>query len=81
MPIDAKHIDDFDPFDVPTLPRLMRELDAFDSNTKVAHNWQKTSLKKYFEPFQQQFLDPMLKEIKRQQRDEMEEQSAVVGDF
>ena len=29
VPIDSERVDEFDPFDVPTLPQLMRELDAF----------------------------------------------------
>ena len=85
VPIEADKIDDFDPFQVPTLPQLMKELDQFrdaeDETSKVRKDWQKTSLREYFEPFQKNFLDPMLKELRQKTREETEKQSAVTGDF
>jgi DNA primase small subunit len=47
----------------------------------VLHDWQKTSLKAYFEPFQKEFLDPLVKSLRRKERDAAEAQAAVVGDF
>jgi DNA primase small subunit len=44
-------------------------------------DWQKTSLKAYFEPFQKEFLDPLVKSLRRKERDAAEAQAAVVGDF
>lgn len=85
VPIQADKIDDFDPFQVPTLPELMKELDQFretdDETSKVRKDWQKTSLREYFEPFQKNFLDPMLKELRQKTREETEKQSAMTGDF
>jgi DNA primase small subunit len=92
VPIQVATVDDFDPFEVPTLPRLMKELDEYDqaekekdsagrSSSKAKEDWQKTSLKEYFEPFQKEFLDPLLKELRREDRDAAEEQAAMTGDF
>ena len=85
VPIQAEEIDHFDPFQVPTLPQVMKELDQFrdtdDETSKVRKDWQKTSLREYFEPFQKNFLDPLLKELRQKTREETEKQSAVTGDF
>jgi len=84
VPIDPEKVDDFDPFAVPTLSQLMEELDEFDkeaASERKLQNWEKTSLKEYFEPFQKQFLEPLTKEIRRQERDAAEEQAALEGDF
>lgn len=85
VPIQADKIDDFDPFQVPTLPQLMKELDQYHATegdaTKVKKDWQKTSLREYFQPFQKNFLEPLLKELRQKARDEMEERSAITGDF
>ncbi|KAL7559722.1 hypothetical protein ACA910_003307 [Epithemia clementina (nom. ined.)] len=91
VPIQAQEIDAFDPFDVPTLPQLMRELDEYDRlhnqpdldeiNKSKVLNWEKTSLKSYFESFVRDFLDPMQREMRRKDRDALEEQAALVGDF
>jgi DNA primase small subunit len=83
VPIRPESIDDFDPFQVPTLPELMKELDQFqeEEGTSVRNDWQKTSLKRYFEPFQKEFLEPLNKEVRRLNRDENEQQAAIVGDF
>ena len=79
-------MDEFDPFEVPTLPQLITELDAYDAKqedatTAVEHDWQKTSLKESYERFQQDFLVPMWKDLKRVERDEKERQAAMTGDF
>lgn len=86
VPIQAHKIDSFDPFAVPTLGQLMDELDAFDKEndnekSRAIQNWKKTSLKGYFEPFVKEFLDPLQKGIRRQERDNAERQAAVSGDF
>lgn len=84
VPIQPATIDDFDPFCVPTLPQLMKELDEFDEEAhkgRNLQNWQKTSLKSYFEPFLKEFLEPMTKEIRKQEREVAEEKAAIVGDF
>merc|ERR1712176_497077 len=72
VPIDVSHVEEFDPFRVPTLAQLMDELDAYEAPRSGAedavHDWQKTSLKESFETFQKKFLVPLLKEQRRAQR-------------
>jgi len=43
------------------------------------HDWEKTSLKKYFEVFEKVFLQPLEKEWCREKRDFVEEQAATRG--
>lgn len=107
VPIQPDKMCDFDPFSVPTLPQLMKELDEYEAkNTtndmettqdsprdagddddkqryckKDVANWQKTSLKSYFEPFVKEFLEPLQKELRRDTRDEAEKVAAASGDF
>lgn len=84
IPIQVESVDDFDPFTVPTLPQLMRELDDYKEDgdgKKVQYDWQKTSLKPSFESFEKQFLNPMWKDLRRQQREAAEEAAAQTGDF
>jgi DNA primase small subunit len=87
VPIQADAMDDFDPFIVPTLGQLMEELDAFDQEhgsddkERSIPNWQKTSLKGYYEPFVKEFLEPLQKSIRRQEREAAEQKAAVEGDF
>ncbi len=84
VPIDVSKIDSFDPFGVPTLNQLMKELDEYDASEQTKQcefNWQKTSLKAPFENFQKQFLIPLMNDVRRIQREEREKQAAVVGDF
>jgi DNA primase small subunit len=83
VPIEADKVDEFDPFTVPTLPQLLREIDEFQDpqDGRTRKDWQKTSLKQYFEPFQKNFLEPMLKELRQKARDEADEKAAIIGDF
>jgi len=85
VPIRPETVDQFDPFEVPTLPQLMNELDAAgardDESNKNSPDWYKTSLKSYFEPFENDFLKPLYKDIRRKNRDADEQQAALVGDF
>lgn len=84
IPIQADKIDSFDPFSVPTLPELMDELDSHNKerpDCKITHDWQKTRLKESFDPFIRNFLDPMLKDLRQQQRESAEKRAAVDGDF
>jgi len=59
----------------------MKELDEFQGDDSKIQDWQKTSLKTYFEPFQKAFLNPLLKDLRRKDREAMEEQAARIGDF
>jgi DNA primase small subunit len=84
IPMQVDKVDSFDPFSVPTLPQLMNELDAYNSehpDAKVDHEWQKTSLKESFAPFIKNFMEPMFKDLRKQQRNIAEEQAAKTGDF
>ena len=88
VPIQAKDIDTFDPFSVPHLGQLMQELDDFDKQhadddtlRSSLPNWKKTSLKGYFEPFIKNFLEPLQKDLRSQERDAAEREAAVSGDF
>jgi DNA primase small subunit len=85
VPIRVEDIEEFSPFDVPTLPQLGDELNQFEKENDTKDNktphWKKTSLQAYFEPFQKEFLDPILKKQRRLQRDLAEQTAAVTGDF
>ena len=92
VPIKVQSIDSFDPFDVPTLPLLMNELDEYAVSTDMEsessgtrrpdlQDWEKTSLKPYFEPFQKDFLEPLLTSLKRKEREIAEDKAAITGDF
>lgn len=83
IPIDVKKVDEFDPFEVPTLPQLMEELDTFEEKDgqKINYEWEKTSLKESFCHFQKEFLGPMWKEMKHADREKAERQAALTVDF
>lgn len=86
VPIQVESVDSFDPFDVPTLPVLMNELDEYAASTDMEtgsnlQDWEKTSLKAYFKPFQKDFLEPLLKSLRRKERELAEERAAITGDF
>jgi DNA primase small subunit len=95
VPIRTRDVDAFDPFAVPTLPQILNELDQYeaaaaaqqnggsndDDGAKKCPDWQKTSLKGYYEPFEKEFLEPLAKQIRRANRDANEQQAALVGDF
>jgi len=86
VPIEVDKVDSFDPFKVPTLAQLMKELDEYeatntDSSESVRYDWEKTSLKEPFECFQKKFLVPLLNEERRAQKEERERRAAIVGDF
>lgn len=89
VPIDTTKIDQFDPFQVPTLPQLMKELDEYeksqsseknDENRKCVRDWEKTSLKASFRHFEGQ-LKQLQSQLRREQRDLAERDAAVLGDF
>jgi len=84
VPIEAGEFESFDPFQVPTLAQLMKELDEYEANPDkdedTQFDWQ-TSLKEPFENFQKCFLKPLLNDERRLLREQKEKQSAVIGDF
>ncbi|KAJ9148484.1 DNA primase [Pleurostoma richardsiae] len=80
VPIDTKHLEDFDPLGVPTVQELLQEIDAWkepeEGNPgKPLQDWEKTSLKPYIEQFRSFVLALMKDErdvkVKRE-RDEAE---------
>jgi DNA primase small subunit len=84
VPIDIHKVDEFNPFEVPTLPQLIEELDGYEAQQQddaVEHDWQKTSLKECYERFQRNFLVPMWRNLRRAERDQQERQAALMGDF
>lgn len=75
-------IESFDPFEVPTLPELIQELDQQVGNDDIKQpDWHKTRLREYFLPMQQNFLTPLSKSMRDIHRDEKDKQAAMVGDF
>ena len=57
VPIDTRHIEDFDPLGVPTVTELLKEIDTWtppgheEKHGKTIQDWEKTSLKPYMEYF------------------------------
>ena len=83
VPIDIKKVEEFDPFDVPTLPQLMEELDNYEGKDghKIKFEWEKTSLRESFSNFQTDFLTPMWKDLRNSQKVKAEQQAAITADF
>jgi DNA primase small subunit len=72
----------FDPFNVPTLPQIVQELDkAVDEEESKLPAWYKTSLRKYFEPLQKDFLDPIQAASRLINRDAQDKEAAMNVDF
>lgn len=79
VPIDLDHVDDFDPLAVPTINQLLQEINNYDkannestSNEDRVHEYQKTSLKKYIDYFQQFITVLMQDELHTSKRDRYE---------
>ncbi|XP_068656751.1 uncharacterized protein [Aristolochia californica] len=68
IPIDPNYCDDFDPTSVPTLSKLLGELNLGGLNGDTINEWERTSLSKSVHFFLTSFLQPLLKSCK----DEME---------
>ena len=91
VPIETSNFSTFDPFSVPTLAQLMKELDQYklsfegdegkEKDEGIVNDWQKTSLRGPFEYFQKKFLVPLLNEERKVLKDERERRAALVGDF
>jgi DNA primase small subunit len=72
----------FDPFSVPTLPQIVQELDkAVDEDKSNRPEWYKTSLRKYFEPLKQDFLDPIQAACRLSNRNAKDKEAAVNVEF
>ncbi|XP_077221418.1 DNA primase POLA3 isoform X3 [Tasmannia lanceolata] len=68
IPIDPNHCDDFDPTRVPTLSKLLEELNSGGPSANHVDEWDRTSLGNSVRFFRTSFLQPLLKSCK----DEME---------
>ena len=78
IPFDAKQCAAFDPTAVVTLKDLAKQIDA---STDDVPDLEKTDLKHAVRFFEKSFIDPLLKSLHKGQRDEKEQQAAMVGDF
>ena len=78
VPFDAKQCASFDPTAVVTLKDLAKQIDA---STEDVPDLEKTDLKHAVRFFEKSFIDPLLKSLHKGQRDEKEQQAAMVGDF
>ncbi|KAM7525863.1 hypothetical protein LguiA_015765 [Lonicera macranthoides] len=64
VPIDPKHCEDFDPTTVPTLSKLLAEINMGSFRAEGDNEWDKTSLGKSVRYFRTAFLQPLLKSCK-----------------
>lgn len=69
VPLDTKHLEDFDPLGVPTVTQLLNEIDTWqdhveeiEQTSKMLQDWEKTSLKPYINHFRSFVLNLMLDE-------------------
>ncbi|CAH0019194.1 unnamed protein product [Clonostachys rhizophaga] len=78
VPIDVKNLEEFDPFEVPTVQLLLGEIDSWtggdDEQSKGIADWEKTSLKPYIEQFRL-FINGIIKDekdvsVKREREDD-----------
>ncbi|CBJ27863.1 conserved unknown protein [Ectocarpus siliculosus] len=85
VPIDPAHVREFDPFTVPTLGQLQRQIDKYDKEhgeeTKSVSSINKTEMKKYVQQFEDTFLTGLYKGIRVKKRDRTERIAAVTTDF
>ncbi|GMH72340.1 hypothetical protein TrST_g13242 [Triparma strigata] len=84
IPIDVSKIDSFDPFNVPTLPQIVSELESYakeNGESKNVPDWQKTSLKGSMQFFLKTFLNPMKNEQRKRRMEEKAKEEAFTGDF
>ncbi|CAL5430011.1 unnamed protein product [Camellia sinensis] len=68
IPIDPNHCEEFDPTTVPTLSKLLGELNMGGVKANGGDEWDKTSLGKSVRYFRSSFLQPLLKSCKRGDR-------------
>jgi DNA primase small subunit len=68
VPVDPRHVDDFDPFEVPTVTELLRQIDEWQESHKDeegdvsrVQDWEKTALKPYVEYFRG-FVNALIKD-------------------
>jgi DNA primase small subunit len=85
VPIDATNPDGFSPFDVPTLGQLVQEIDAFDAanpdEKQSTADIDKTSLAQYMTAFDENFIEPLYRFVRRDFREAAEKAAAETGDW
>jgi DNA primase small subunit len=83
VPMDVGKIDEFDPFAVPTLPQVIKEMGDYDNQhgeaAKKMPDWMKTSLKAPFQQFQRNFLNPLKNEAVARKREAADKAAAGGG--
>ncbi|PON45231.1 DNA primase, small subunit/archaeal [Parasponia andersonii] len=66
VPIDPNQCEDFDPTTVPTLSKLLEELNMGGVKADADNDWDRTSLGKSVRIFRSTFLQPLLKSCKEE---------------
>ncbi|GMN31607.1 hypothetical protein TIFTF001_003326 [Ficus carica] len=66
VPIDPNQCEEFDPTAVPTLSKLLQELNMGGLKSEVDNDWDRTSLGKSIRFFRTSFLQPLLKSCKEE---------------
>ncbi|KAK3016057.1 hypothetical protein RJ639_007544 [Escallonia herrerae] len=69
VPIDPNHCEDFDPTTVPTLSKLLEEINMGGLRAEGDDEWDRTSLGKSVRYFRAAFLQPLLKSCKEEIED------------
>lgn len=76
VPIDTRVVEEFDPLEVPTVTRLLQEIDEWEgaetAGKTTVQDWEKTSLKPYVEYFRR-FVAALMEEEKTVVKREREE--------
>ncbi|CAM9768940.1 unnamed protein product [Pylaiella littoralis] len=85
VPIDPAKVREFDPFVVPTLGHLQRQIDQYDKDhgeeAKNVSSSDKTDMKGYAKRFEDTFLKGLYKGIRAKKRDRAERVAAVTTAF
>ncbi|CAM9303908.1 unnamed protein product [Discosporangium mesarthrocarpum] len=85
VPIDPTRVSEFNPFAVPTLGELMRQIDRFDTEkgdeAKGVRAVDKTSMKAAVACFENTFLKGLSKGFRAKLRDKAERKAAAIADF
>ncbi|XP_071705019.1 uncharacterized protein [Rutidosis leptorrhynchoides] len=64
VPIDPDVCDEFDPANVPTLSKLLREINTVGVQAEDDKVWERTTMGKFIRYFRESFLQPLLKSCK-----------------
>eukprot|EP00605_Chrysophyceae_sp_TOSAG23-4_P001789 GSChrysophyteH1.ASY1.ANO1.1978.1 assembled CDS len=85
IPIDPATAESFNPFTVPTVRSLCEQIDEYDaknpSKAGITSDINKTDMRQAIDVFNRSFMDGMWRDIKREWRSLLEENSAINVDF